>query len=743
MKANFELRLPRRYRAVLRALATLVLALAATACQRAPEHPNVVIITFDTTRADHLGTYGFTLAHTPTIDRLATEGVRFDNAEATAPITAVSHSSIMTGLLPPAHGVRDNGSFALSEDAVTLAERFKQAGYETRAFVSALVLSKRYRLDQGFDSYDDDLWSENDPKLFMIRERQASETIDRTLDWYDLRTSKNGKQPFFLWVHLFDPHEPHNPPGWTLPFSASPYDAEIASTDRELGRLVDALRDTGELDNTVFVFTADHGESLGEHNEKTHAIFIYRATTRVPLIVRYPPRFPEGRVYAGPVSNVDIAPTLLELAHLPGADQTQGMDLTPLARGDTPALDRAQYSESKLSELGFGMAPLYSIRKSGFTYIRAPKPELYDLNADPGETKNLFGEPEYLAKADALDIELEKMMQDSAKRALASQSNPMSQETMQMLQSLGYLQADSDRADADGIDPKDGILLVNALEEARHSAQKQNWVQAEKQLKKILAGNPRHFSARSVLALVEFKRGRFEEARDQYLALLAQDPSQFRLYAMLGQIALAQGELDEAERNNREALKLAPQFVEAMAQLGLIALVRGNEAEAQDWYEKALMIDDSFPTLYRRMGDLHFERGEFEEALSGYQEAFRRNPKDFRSLLQAGTSARRAGNPELARSLMESAIEQKPASWLPRYNLACLMASLGQDDAALDALEEAGKRGQRNPALLDMDPDWNSLRTSARFAQIRNEWQVSATTDPDAGAGEQDPLDPH
>ncbi len=741
MKANSESRPSGRRRGLSRGLVLALVSLAIAACQRAPEHPNVVIITFDTTRADHLGTYGFALAHTPTIDRLAAEGVRFDNAEATAPITAVSHSSIMTGLLPPAHGVRDNGSFALSEDAVTLAERFKQAGYETRAFVSAVVLSQRYRLDQGFDSYDDDLWNEKEPKLFMIRDRPARETINRALDWYDHRTGKDGNAPFFLWVHLFDPHEPHNPPGWTLPFSASPYDAEIASADRELGRLIDALRDSGELDNTVFVFTADHGESLGEHNEKTHAIFIYRSTTRVPLIVRYPPRYPQGKAYAGPVSNVDIAPTLLELAHLPGANETQGIDLTPLARGDQPPVDRAQYSESKLSELGFGMAPLYAVRKGGFTFIRAPKPELYDLTADPGETKNLFGDPAYRSKADALDIELENLMQDSAKRALVSQSNPMSRETMQMLQSLGYLQGETERKDAEGIDPKDGILLYNDLEEARHAAQKHNWVQAEKLLKKILADNPRHFSARSVLALVEFKRGRLEEARDQYLALLAQDPSQFRLYAMLGQIALAQGNLDEADRNNREALKLAPQFVEAMAQLGLVALVRGNEAEAQRWYDKALEIDGSFPTLYRRMADLQFDRGEFEKALAGYREAHRRNPKDFRSLLQAGTSARRAGKAELARSLMDEAIAQKPNSWLPRYNLACLLASTGQQDAAFDALDEAAKRGLHNPALLDMDTDWDALRTTARFVQIRKDLQVAAGSAAGAGEDLPDPLE--
>ena len=688
-------------------------------CERAPQHPNVVIVTFDTTRADHLGTYGMTLARTPTIDKLATEGVRFDNAVAAAPITAVSHSSIMTGLLPPAHGVRDNGSFALGDAATTLAERFKQAGYETRAYVSAIVLNRRYKLDQGFDVYDDDLWGEDEPKLFMIRERPAGETIDKVLDWYGKREPKSGAaKPFFLWVHLFDPHEPHHPPAWTHGIVPTSYDGSITYADRELGRLVEALREKGELDDTVFVFTADHGESLGEHGEKTHAIFVYRATTRVPLIVRYPPKFPAGKSYEGPVRNVDIAPTVLDLAHLPGANETQGVDLTPLARGEVGAPDLPQYSESKLAELGFGMAPLFSVRKGGFTFIRAPRPELYDLKNDPGETKNLYGDPAYQTKADALDVELEKLLNDSAKHEIAAQSSPMSKETMEALQSLGYLQGSNDRAAAGGIDPKDGIAVYSELEDARHLAQRKKWPAAEKALKAILAQMPRHFSARSVLALVEFKRGRLDEAKAQYLELLAQDPKQFRLYGMLGQIAMLQDKLDESERYNLEALKVAPQFVESMGQLGLLAMLRGDVAGAQQWYDKALAIDPSFPTLHRRLGDVLFERGNFAGALKEYQAAYARQSKDLRSLLQAGASARRVGDGALAETLLREAIEKKPSSWIARYNLACLLAQRGDADAAFAALDDAVAHGMLYPNLLERDEDWDALRKDKRFAAV-------------------------
>ena len=708
-----------------------LLALLADCRGHHSDHPNVVIITFDTTRADHLGTYGMPIAHTPTIDRLAAEGVRFDNAIASAPITAVSHSTIMTGLLPPAHGVRDNGSFSLGEAATTLAERFKAAGYDTRAYVSAIVLNRRYGLDQGFDVYDDDLWGEDEPKLFMIRERPAVETIDHVINWYDKRTAapESEKKPFFLWVHLFDAHEPHHPPTWARVLAPSSYDAAIAYADRELGRLVEALRKSGELDDTVFVFTADHGESLGEHGEKTHAIFVYEATTRVPLIIRYPDRFPENRPYEGPVRNVDIAPTLLNLAHLPGADQTQGVDLTPLARGDVESPDLPQYAESKLAELGFGMAPLYSVRKGGYTFIRAPKPELYKLDSDPGETHNLYGDPAYQTKVDALDVELEKLMQDSTRHAVAAQSSPMSKDTMEALQSLGYLQGSADRASAAGIDPKDGIAMYSKLEDARHAAQQRKWDQAERQLKEILAEMPRHFSARSVLALIEFKRHRYDEAKRQYLELLAEDPKQFRLYGMLGQIALMQGNLDEAERFDNEALGVAPQFVEAMGQLGLIAVIRGDASTAQRWYDEALKIDPSFPTVHRRLADVYYDRGEYADALREYREAYARQPKDMRSLLQAAASARRTGDTTLAEQMIRQAIEKKPNSWIARYNLACLSASQSADDTALDQLGDAIDHGMLYAKLLETDEDWDALRKNPRFKQLLAKVQKADKTD--------------
>src|SRR3954451_5042471 len=237
-------------------------------CQRFSRRPNVLVITIDTLRADHLGCYGFHLAHTPAIDALSSEGVRCANAVSSAPITMPSHTSIFTGLFPPAHGVRDNGAYALGNDAVTLAERLRDAGYTSSAFFSNLVLNRRYNLNQGFETYDDDLWAEDDPKLFMIRERPAPKTADRFLKWFG-EWDKAKAKPFFTWIHFFDPHQPYRPSAADAALSVTPYDAEIAGVDRQIGRIVETLRTKGVLDNTLLILTADHGESLGEHGEQT------------------------------------------------------------------------------------------------------------------------------------------------------------------------------------------------------------------------------------------------------------------------------------------------------------------------------------------------------------------------------------------------------------------------------------------------------------------------------------------
>lgn len=691
-----------------------LLVLAAAGCRRAPK-PNVLVITIDTLRADHLGCYGFPLARTPSIDRVAGEGVRCANAISAAPITMPAHSSIFTGLLPPAHGVRDNGAYALGEGAVTLAERLRSAGYTTHAFVSALVLNRRYNLTQGFETYDDDLWAEDDPKLFMIRERQAPKTADRFLQWFG-QWDRDRRQPFFSWIHFFDPHQPYRPSRADLAFAVSPYDAEIAGVDRQIGRIVDTLRARGVLENTILVITADHGESLGEHGEQTHAIFVYDATVHVPLVFRYPKAFAPS-VYAGPVRSVDLVPTILGVLSLPGGDETDGRDLGDALRGKVPPPELPQYSESLLSEVGFGMAPLFAIRDGGYKYIRAPRPELYDLRTDPRELHDLHASlPRVAAR---LDAELTRMTNASTRHAVRAAANPMTRETEESLQALGYLAAQSERSSMQGIDPKDGLPLHNKLESARHLAQQRRWDEAEKLLTEVVAATPRNVSALNVLGLIGVKTGDAEKGVRYYQQSLAIDPQQFRVYGVLGGIALARGNLDGASQQFQAALNVNPHFAEALTNLGFVESLRGHGAEAEAWYRKGIAADPTFPRVYRRLGDLYYERGDFAHAFDNYQKVIRIVPADVRATIQAGNCARRLGRNADAERLFLATEKLRPEGWIPPFNRACLLSVTGRPKEALDVLSAAASRHPMPLAPIERDTDLAAMRALPEYAALK------------------------
>ena len=709
-------------------LAAACLLLSATACGRHPR-PNVLLITLDTTRADRIGCYGFPLARTRQIDLLAQEGVRCSDAVTAAPITLPSHSTIMTGLYPPAHGVRDNSTYALGDDAVTLAERLKAAGYRTQAFVSALVLNRRYNLSQGFDGYDDNLWSEDQPKLFLIRSRPGPKTAERVVSWLGSWAAERPQRPFFVWMHLFDAHQPYSVPAGERALSPSVYDAEIGVLDRSVGVVLDELRRRRLLDDTLVVLTADHGESLGEHGEKTHALFIYDATVRVPLILRYPRRLPGGKVYAGPVRTVDIAPTVLGALGLPGGAEMQGQDLGPALRGDVPPLDLPQYSESLMSQVGFGMAPLFGIRHGGYKWIRAPSPEVYDLRADPGEVRNLY--PQEARRGSRLDRELAAVLDDSRRRVLAPQKAAMDAETARSLKALGYLAPAAEREAVSGLDPKKGLPIYNLLEKARHLAQNKRWAESAAVLRQLVAQSPGNVSALSTLGITLLRQGDMAGAREQYLRVLAIDPKQSRIYVMLGAISMLENDFESAERDYRQALAITPGFVEAMANLGLIAALRDDDAEAERWYRQAMAADASYPIAYRRLADLHYERHDYAGALPLYRKTLAQDPTDFAAAIQAGNSARRSGDPKAAAAFFTRAAHDRPDSWVPAYNLACLQAATGDSAGALARL--AAMQDFRRIPLLLRDVDLAAVRRLPGFPavlrQLRDEARESRRTE--------------
>jgi arylsulfatase A-like enzyme len=349
----------------------------------------VVVITLDTTRADRLSAYGFLDASMPALERLARDGVVFDQASSVAPLTLPAHASLFTGLFPPGHGVHDNAGQALSASHTTLAEILQARSFRTGAFVGSAVLSADRGLTQGFDSYRSE--RSLDHHATDTRQRRADDVVDDALRWLD----DIGRARFLLWVHLYDPHRPYEPPEPYRSLYTDPYMGEIAFADAQIGRVLTALDQHALLENTIVVVAGDHGESLGEHGERDHGIFVYESTLRVPLIIRVPGG-PRGRI-GEVVRLIDVMPTLLDLLSVSGPSM-DGVSLAGLMDGRDRQLGLEAYSES-LYPQRFGWSPLRALREGRFKVIEAPRPELYDLERDPFETRNLYDERRPLAEA--------------------------------------------------------------------------------------------------------------------------------------------------------------------------------------------------------------------------------------------------------------------------------------------------------------------------------------------------------
>src|SRR5262245_14203684 len=376
-----------------------------------PSRPlNALLITIDTLRADHLGCYGRADASTPAIDRLAKEGVLFEQASTCVPLTLPSHASILTGTYPAFHGAHNNGSYKVDDSAVMLAEVLRERGHRTGAVIGAFPLASRFGLAQGFDTYDDTLPQEREGQI-GYRQRPADQVSGAGLRWLE----STGGKPFFLWLHYFDPHVPYAPPEpFTARFRGRPYDGEIAFVDEQVGRVLERIRRPDLASNTLVVLMSDHGEGLGEHGEWTHGVFLYESTLRVPLVLALPGVVPAGRRVGQPVRSIDVLPTVLELLGVPAPGDVQGESLRPLYDGGA-APPRFVLAETKAPRENYAWSDLDAIRVGGLKFIRAPRAELYDLSVDPGETENRF--PARPDDASRLASELEHRLADAARHA--------------------------------------------------------------------------------------------------------------------------------------------------------------------------------------------------------------------------------------------------------------------------------------------------------------------------------------
>jgi arylsulfatase A-like enzyme len=536
-----------------RIAALALVALCACACGERPR--DILLVSIDTLRADRLGSYGRAGAGTPHLDRLAARGARFADAMAPTPITLPSHASLLTGLDPSRHGVRHNGLYALAPGSDTLAERLRRAGFRTGGFVASIALASRHGLDQGFEHYSE---PEREPTraLFFLRERPARAVNRDALAWLD---GLDPRERVFLFVHYMEPHAPFEPPEPELSrFADDRYQGEVATSDRAFGELLAGLAARGRLRRTLVMVVADHGESLGDHGELSHGIFVYQSTLHVPMILAGP-GVPAQRVVEEPVSLVDLMPTVLAAVGLEGDGEGEGdgRSLWPALRGESLG-DRALYGESFVPRLDFGWSALRVWRRGREKWISAPRPELYDLERDPGEADDLAaGSPE---RGRRLAAELAAHVASGADQA---RRIALPAQAREALDALGYL-AGAHEGGAPGAraDPKDRVGVAVAFERATRFAQHGRFELAIPELRALIREQPTLFDARLRLTAILAMQGSVEEAIREARALIevsAQVPHGERVanraHLLLADLYRSRGELEAAARSYERALE--------------------------------------------------------------------------------------------------------------------------------------------------------------------------------------------
>jgi len=666
-------------------LLAAVLSPSGTAAAAPPAKLSLLVVTIDTLRADHVGVYGDRGARTPALDGLARRGVRFERAFSHVPLTLPSHCTLFTGLLPASHGVRDNG-LRLGPGPATLAETARARGYATAAVVGAFPLDSRFGLARGFDLYDDLYGSRNKARDLAFVERRGGDVSERAGRWIRSR----GREPFFLWAHYFDPHAPYDPPPpYDRDFAGREYDGEIAYADACLGRLLAALDEAGRTADTLIVVTADHGEGLGDHQEKTHGIFVYDATLRVPLIFAGPGIRPAGRAVGAQAGLVDVLPTVLELLGWPAPKGLAGRSLVPLLTrpdaGRTEA-ERAIYVESMSPLLGRNWAPLRGLRTPSWKYVDAPAPELYDIAADPGETRNLLDERPEAAGRLRRDLETEVRRQAEGPAGQAPGPGP-GREAREKLRALGYVVGGAAAAGGPRPDPKTMIGLDNLFNEAANASAAGRLEEAEAIYKDLLRREPgdivvydhaaynltkmnkgdeairllqdavgRGLVNGQILAhlgLCLQEAGRLEESIRVLERALALDPDDAEAANDLGVSLYKSGRIEEAAAAFRRSLALDPHDAMAANNLAnaLLALKRYDEAAAQ--YGSAIALDGDLASARNGLAAVLYRQGRIDEAVKSWEKALELDPGLANALYNLGRAYLRMGRKAEALGLFE------------------------------------------------------------------------------------------
>ena len=553
---------------------------------------NLILITLDTTRADRIGCYGYQAAETPRLDALAKRGVLFERAYAPGPMTSPSHTSMLTGLWPPEHGVITNGLTGLGPGVETAAELLQRRGFQTVAFPAASMLNAKFGLNQGFQEYHDDLSDSTPGADPLHRSRDGRFVVDDVIAWLQGHQERQSSAPFFCWMHLYDPHEPYlaHPDIFGDKFESRPYDGELAYVDQQIGRLFDALEKQGLAQQTVIVVVGDHGESLGEHGEQEHGYLLHDSTLHVPMIIADPRRKSAGTRVSTPVSLVDLFPTLLELGGLNSPGFCRGRSLQPALEGKSiPA--RFCYSQSEEPYLHAFWSPLQGVTKERWRYVRSTKPELYDLIADPAERDNLAErEPAVVRKLDGELTAFEAKFQKQAGMTVT-----LSSQEQRALESLGYTGGSGSGSAASRPkslpDIKDMLGYLNRYNDANHLIHQNDWEPAATILEPLVREVPTYLRALLNLGQCRLQQKRYDEAASWFQSAIEIDPNSELAYEMLGFAYLRLLKLDLAEQEFRRLLELQPESERGHLYLGEVYQRRDNFPQAMRHYAETLRIN--------------------------------------------------------------------------------------------------------------------------------------------------------
>jgi arylsulfatase A-like enzyme/tetratricopeptide (TPR) repeat protein len=672
--------------------------------KRGIDKPNIILFTLDTTRADHIACYGYPDVRTPNLDALAARGVLFEQAAASSPLTLPSHSSIMTGMYPTYHGVRVNGNNGLSEEQTTIAEVLSGRGYQTGAFIGSFVLDGRWGLKQGFQCYDDpfDLKKYKHVDLGAIQ-RPGNQVMDAALAWLDGAKAN----PFFAWIHLYDPHAPYEPPEpyhseYNSRGRVGLYDGEIAFMDEQIGRCVSWLQKNGLDKNTVLILIGDHGEGLGSHGEGTHGYFIYEYAVHIPLIVVTPFEKLRGLRIPSQVRAVDVFPTLLEMAKIKAPSKTQGRSLLPLIFHPQKKEESYAYGESMAPNIQFGWSALRSLRTTHYKYIDAPKAELYDLIPDAAEQTNLIQQYPDLVRS--MKGELDRLVAETSQGAPTPQAANLDKDTMERLTALGYIGAPVTAKKTSGsaakvlADPKDKLSVYLALTTAGELIMKDRYAEAAATLESALREEPTIPQGLVQLATCYVELGRTEEAKAKLDLVLKDDPQNAQALICLANILLDEQKREDVIALCKRTLSVDERSVQAYVLLGEVYTDEQNHAQALPYLEKAVEIQPKLTRNRLNLAACLVGLKQYDRAEKLLKEIIQESPTFLLANFNLGLLYEEEGKLDRAGEAYAQEVASHPTNFKARFNLGKVLFKLGDRAGSIEQMREAIKI---NPKLAE------------------------------------------